>query len=161
MVKIVEDLAELSSILTDMEGSVPRTKPSIEIKSNHNVLLNLKLSNNDGNNNDHTKARHESNLELDLFAQRNPSFNNYPRGDDQRDKDFSCNFCKQPLTSFLRPSLSFNKRELGISTPSTSANCCFGESFQAANKVAASASTSLGTDSQYKDVSGIDLSLKL
>ncbi|GMI80471.1 hypothetical protein HRI_001716400 [Hibiscus trionum] len=70
---------------------------------------------------------------------------------------------RQPITNLLRPSLSFNNREIGIPGPSTSANRCFGESFQAVNRVAASASTStyLGTDNQYKDVSEIDLSLKL
>ncbi|KAK8500891.1 hypothetical protein V6N12_009577 [Hibiscus sabdariffa] len=49
-------------------------KPSTEIGSNHDVLLDLKLSNHagDGNTGD-TKARRESKIELDLFAQRNPT----------------------------------------------------------------------------------------
>ncbi|GMI80445.1 hypothetical protein HRI_001713800 [Hibiscus trionum] len=68
---------------------------------------------------------------------------------------------RQPITSLLRSSLSFNNGEIGISGPSTSANRWFGESFQAVNRVAASASTSLGTDNRYKDASEIDLSLKL
>ncbi|GMI80443.1 hypothetical protein HRI_001713600 [Hibiscus trionum] len=261
MVTIVEDLAELSSISADMEGSVPKTKSSSEIESSHGVLLDLKLSNDDGNDGNRAKAWNESKLELDLFISRNPSSSqDNPRGDDQRNKGFSCNFCKrvfstsqalgghqnshkqeyalakrrhqglievnpsrtfsppnfayhslssyssnpfyvsfnrsplgvqfnsmirkpphpwpsssrpyhlphgwssrQPIMSLLRTSLSFNNGEIGISGPSTSANRCFGESFQAVNRVAANASTStyLGTDNQYKDVSEIDLSLKL
>ncbi|KAE8702159.1 hypothetical protein F3Y22_tig00110500pilonHSYRG00211 [Hibiscus syriacus] len=63
---------------------------------------------------------------------------------------------RQPLMSFSQPNLCFNS-----GGPSSSENRCLGENFQANVGASASASTSLGTDNQYKDGSGIDLSLKL
>ncbi|KAE8670631.1 hypothetical protein F3Y22_tig00112114pilonHSYRG00051 [Hibiscus syriacus] len=90
MVTIVEDLGEHSSISAKMEGLVP--KPSTEIESSHDVLLDLKLSNHAGNGDDgDTKARHESKIEFDLFAPRSPTTSH---DDDQKSKGFSCNFCK-------------------------------------------------------------------
>ncbi|KAE8717878.1 Zinc finger protein 1 [Hibiscus syriacus] len=94
MVTIVEDLAELTSISADMEGLVSQSKPSTEIESSHSVLLDLKLSNHDGiNGSNRIKERRESKIELDLFAPRNP------QGDDQKNKGFSCNFCKRVFST--------------------------------------------------------------
>ncbi|KAE8712005.1 hypothetical protein F3Y22_tig00110266pilonHSYRG00133 [Hibiscus syriacus] len=89
MVTIVEDLAEHSSISAAMEGSVSQSKPIIKIESSQDGLLDLRLSSHDGGNGSgRAKEGRESKIELDLFASRNP-------GDDQKNKGFSCNFCKR------------------------------------------------------------------